>query len=119
MHEGDNQESDCRAIRTVGGLRSHEFPGSASLLAKEAGMAGPSAIAGFSAWIVVSRRSPEKEGLLALVAGEPGRTLELDAGFGQPAGPEQKIPLGHRQGASLRKAPACAISSTIFRRPLD
>jgi hypothetical protein len=42
------------------------------------------------------RGPSEKEGLFALIAGEPGRPLELHPGFGEPAGPEQEIPLGRR-----------------------
>ena len=45
------------------------------------------------------RGPPEQEGLLPLVAAEPGRPLELDPGFGEPAGPEQEIPLGAGRGA--------------------
>ena len=45
------------------------------------------------------RRPLEKERLLPRVAGEPGSTFELDPGFGQPAGAEQKIPLAAGSGA--------------------
>ena len=47
---------------------------------------------------VADRRSLEKKGLLALIAGEPGRTLELNPRFGQPAGPKQETTFGPSRG---------------------
>src|SRR5215207_4910753 len=63
------------------------------------------------------RRSLEKKGLLALIAGEPGRTLELNPRFGQPAGPEQKIPPGRRQGGIVTQR--CSLRNLVDELQTD